>query len=181
MGARGPAPKQENRQRSAPPAGAAGLVLASSGSGELSDIPPCPKSPGSRKVLAFCDEAWTAFWTSPLASLVLASDMPALRRLWLLYEERERAHRAYAAERSTTGSMEQLVVNPFAREIQSLDARIEKLEAQFGLTPASRMRLGISVGEAKRSLDSVAAAAMAEEPDDVEWPDEDEDPRVLAG
>jgi hypothetical protein len=151
-----------------------GLVVVGEGD---RPIPPLPK-PASGRLLQVTKNAWVEFWSSQISTIVDArSDAPALRRLFLLYDERERALRAYQAERMTEGSMGQMVVNPFAKEVASLDARIVVLEDRFGLTPHARLKLGVTFGDAARSLSDMnrtLADALADE-DDF-----DDDPRFPA-
>ena len=117
-------------------------------------------------------DAWAVFWGSELAArLVLPTDRPAVRRLFTLYDERARALSAYRAERLTTGSTGQLVLSPMAKMIQVCDGEIRQLEDRFGLTPLSRLRLGVTLGEAARSLEELNRS-LADDPD------EDVDPRL---
>jgi hypothetical protein len=65
------------------------------------DTPAVPNAPAG--LLASVRRAWVEFWASPLAQVVVpATDMPALTRLWRLYDERERAYRAGRAERTAS-------------------------------------------------------------------------------
>lgn len=93
---------------------------------------------------------WAEFWSSQVALAVEVSDRPALLRLFSLYDERERAMRGYRARRTVNGSQGQPRVNPLAQVVATFDAEIRQLEIQFGMTPASRARLGISVHEVSR-------------------------------
>ena len=43
-------------------------------------------------------EFWDAFWASPLAALVAPTQLPALRRLFMMYDELEKAREAIHAE-----------------------------------------------------------------------------------
>ena len=143
--------------------------------------PPCPPPPhpsNRQRLLAVTVEAWEAFWSDPLLSnLVKPADGPALARLFRLYDERERMEREYRRARMSTGSTGQLVVNPAAKELASLDGRIDKLEAAFGITPKARLALGISMGAAARSIEDINR--MFDE-DEVADDAHDEDPRLRA-
>ena len=44
------------------------------------------------------------------------------------------------------------MINPLSNYIAVVEGKIERIEEKFGLTPLDRMRLGISFGEAHRSL-----------------------------
>jgi P27 family predicted phage terminase small subunit len=96
--------------------------------------------------------------------MLSAADLPALRRLFLLRDERERAHRKLKSERDTVrGSKGQPVAHPLVARVGALDVEIRHLETLFGLTPAARARLGLALGEAEKSrLDALHAALDAE-------------------
>ena len=113
--------------------------------------PPPPMPPG--RYLAATKALWERFWTSPVAQLVdCESDWPRLAR-WVSYvDEWVRAMRQFRRERLVLGSTGQMVINPMATYALRLEHEIAKIEEKFGLTPLDRTRLGISFGEAHRSL-----------------------------
>src|SRR6266545_414479 len=84
---------------------------------------------------------WEDLWASPLAALVEGTDLPALERLFLLYDERERCWKAYRKARLVKGSQGQPVMSPLARQVALLDVEIRHLEDRFGLSPRARLRL----------------------------------------
>lgn len=92
-------------------------------------------------------EAWAELWSSPLAGHYRPTDMPALRRLFELRHRQIVAQLAFDAEPTTLGSMGQEVMSPWAAEMHRLEGEIEKLEDRFGLTPMSRLRLGVTYEE----------------------------------
>jgi hypothetical protein len=49
------------------------------------------------------------------------------------------------------------------RQMLSLDVEIRQLEDRFGLTPRARLQLGITYGEAKKSLEELNAELQADE------------------
>lgn len=138
-------------------------------------VPPCPKLNG-RPMLVCTQRAWASFWSSDVAGLVLDADRPALDRLFGMYDMRERMQRTGLAEPFSAGSTGQLVVHPALKEVASLDARIQTLEDRFGITPAARLKLGIVLGAAAKSLEDLNASFTS---DDAEGDDE-EDPRLRA-
>lgn len=86
---------------------------------------------------------WQSFWTSPLAAALLpVTDEPAVRRLFGLRHERERMMRGWT--------------NPLYAQLASFDSEIRQLEDRIGLTPQVRLKLGISLGDAVRSLSEIA-------------------------
>ena len=77
------APADRRQRTNTPAAGPLTLVPSD-------QAPDAPKPPRGT-LLATTKDAWVAFWESEVAGLVSPkSDMPALRRLFLLYDERER-------------------------------------------------------------------------------------------
>ena len=148
MSSRGPTPKLPERRQRANRRGL-GLVVA-----PLPAPQPLPEPP--RGLLKPVRDQWAAFWRSPVAAAIdRDSDLAAIRRLWTLYDERERAYRGYRKCRIVAGSTGQPVANPLARVMATLDGEIRNLEDRFGLTPMSRLRLGLTLGEARRSLDEL--------------------------
>lgn len=117
---------------------------------------------------------WTEFFSSPVASLIIDADMPALRRLFDYRDEHARALRAYKAKRVVKGSMGQDRVSTFADQIARLEKLMAPLEDRFGLSPMSRLKLQVQFADAASSLDRVNAALEGDEEDD----NGEEDPRV---
>ncbi len=130
------------------------------------------KSPvAPARLLKSTRSQWESFWVSPMASAVnVASDRPALDRLFTLYDERERAYRGYRKQRVVVGSMGQPVLNPLGKLLQTYDAEIRQLEDRFGMSPKARLNLGATVASTARSLDDLNRR--------LEHDDED-DPRVI--
>lgn len=137
--------------------------------------PACPKANG-KPMLAVTQTAWTNFWRTEVAGLVVDADRPALDRLFGMYDLRERMMRAYLADPFSRGSTKQLVVHPASREVASLDGRIQSLEDRFGITPAARLKLGIVLGAAAKSLEAMNDAFSDDDEDDIEV---DDDPRKV--
>lgn len=115
-------------------------------------------------------DRWATFWQSKAASLVMDADMPALERLFQLLDERERCQKSANGGRLVEGSQGQPVLNPLYKHLAVIDAEIRQLEDRFGLTPMARLKLGVTFGEAHRSL----ADLNAEVEDDG---GDDDDPR----
>lgn len=106
-----------------------------------------------------------------MSGLVEDADLPAIRRLFTLLDERERSYRAFRRNRFVQGSKRQPVLNPLARHMLSLDGEIRALEAVFGIGPLPRLRAGIAFGEASRSLADLNRSLDQEA-------GEDDDPRL---
>ena len=166
----------------------------------IKESPPAP--PGLLKATRL---EWEAFWADPLARMVKPSDISALERLFQFKDEQERCRRAVTRRppaprrradedneswgarlqeyadltrrtgRVVEGSQGQPVLNPLYRQISSLEKDIRQLEDRFGMTLASRLKLGITFADAAKSLEEInrrADADVDEEPDD--------DPRLAA-
>jgi P27 family predicted phage terminase small subunit len=121
---------------------------------------PTPEPPTG--LLAASVTAWARLWHSELAAHYLDTDMPAIERLWGLYDERARAIKVATKGRIVEGSKAQPVLNPLLPYVASLDSEIRALEDRFGLTPKARLALGIQLGEAHRSLADLNRAFMEE-------------------
>jgi P27 family predicted phage terminase small subunit len=122
-------------------------------------------------------ERWVSFWRSPLASQVEPSDEGAFRRLFWIYDELDRLRQAIEETgRVVEGSQGQPRPNPLYKQVESFQAEARQMEDRFGLSPLSRLRLGITFADAQASLDGLnarLAAKMAEGDDDL-WADFDE-------
>jgi P27 family predicted phage terminase small subunit len=130
-----------------------------------------PRSPSG--LLAQTRQAWTAYWNSDVARVADEVDLPAIRRLFTLYDEHQRALNAVrkSGERIVTGSRGQLRMNPIFGHLSRLEVAIGHLEGQFGLTPASRARLGLVLGRMRMTaaeLNAMTERAAREEPMDEE-------------
>jgi P27 family predicted phage terminase small subunit len=124
------------------------LVALAGGRGEPPAVP--------AGLLKAVRDSWPRFWASELAQLVKPeTDLPALERLWSLYDERARALHGYRRARVVAGSMGQPTLNPLFAALKALDTEIRALEDRFGLTPMARLRLGVALGEAARSLEDL--------------------------
>ena len=123
-----------------------------------------------RELLQVTRRLWENYWTSPLiAAVEPATDLPAIQRMFTLYDERERAYRAYRKERLVKGSQGQMVINPLAKQMTAMDSEIRQLEDRLGLTPKSRAQLGITFGAVQRTIEDLNRDTEAD------W---DDDPRL---
>ena len=107
---------------------------------------------------------WNDFWTSDLSSAIdIKSDLPVIQRLASLMDERERIYKQAKKERLVTGSQGQVVLNPLYHALLKIDAEIRNLEDRIGLNPKARVQLGISIGQAKKTLDDLNSELELEE------------------
>lgn len=141
------------------------------------DAPPvCPAKLAGVAPLAETVQAWDRLWRSNVVSVVdLASDMEAVVRWVSLLDERERAFRAFRRKRVVEGSQGQPTLNPLWKVVSSCDSELRALEDRIGLSPKARLQLGITYGEAVKSLDELNDM-FDEEGDD----DDNADPRLAA-
>ena len=121
-----------------------GNVVALSPTQQLANYP--MPDPGWLPEVA---EAWHEFHSSALANpkVFKPTDLPALRRLFTYRDRLLHATQQFDDDPTVTGSMQQVVLSPWAAEVHRLEAEIQKLEDRFGLTPLARLRLGVSFEE----------------------------------
>ena len=107
-----------------------------------------------RGLLKVTKDEWIVFHNSPQARLLVPADLPALTRLFRLRDDRERARRGLRGEGIVRDGARpgSLVIHPLARYLRNLDADILALEGHFGLTPRSRLQLGIALVHARDGL-----------------------------
>lgn len=137
----------DRRQRANRPSEKRAEVLSIVAAVAESDEPPRP-----RGLLKVSRTWWSMFWASPLSKAVEPTDVPALERLVTLRDQRERALRVVRRVPFVKGSTGQDRLNPLYDVIKSADAEIRQLEDRFGMSPKSRMALGLAVGQAGRQL-----------------------------
>ncbi len=115
-----------------------------------------PKLKG--RYLKITKEWWEDFWNSDLATAIdHKSDQSAVYRLATLIDERERVYKQAKKDRLVVGSQGQVVLNPLYSAMLKLDAEIRQLEDRIGMNPKARVSLGISIGQAKKSLSDLNA------------------------
>lgn len=129
--------------------------------GHASEVPLPPKG-----ITRTARESWKAFWRSDVAALVnLDADLTALRRWVECLSEREHVCAELAKKPVVEGSMGQDVLNPLASYMQKLTAEIARYEDRFGMTPKSRMQLGVTF---KQYRDAVAGDGDGDDGEEIE-------------
>ncbi|MGI9043503.1 MAG: P27 family phage terminase small subunit [Gemmatimonadaceae bacterium] len=114
----------------------------------LPSVPPAPVG-----LLKATEAKWEAYWLSPVSSAAdPVTDRPALERLFQCYDEHQRVGQAFRKQRTVDSRDGGERVNPLLSYLRYLSLEITKLEDRFGLTPRSRLALGVTLGQAKRSL-----------------------------
>lgn len=137
-------------------------------------VPALPKE--LRRPLASTVERWNEYWQSPVAQIAMQSggvDLGGLYRWITSVDEWTRAMRTFRMKRIVEGSMGQPTLNPLATYIASREAAIKAAEDAYGLTPMSRLKLGIAVGQAKLTAEELnraleLAPKVAAETDDAD-------------
>lgn len=147
MAGRGPTPKNSaaRQRRNAPRA----LELVA----QAANVTPIKAPPPPDGLLANTVQRWDAFWTSSVAALVdRTSDMPALERLFELYDDCARFRAAIRKDPMVVGSQGQMVRNPFVKDLKDTQAEVRQLEDRFGLSPRARLGLNLTLGNAAKTL-----------------------------
>ena len=109
-------------------------------------------------------EEWRIYWTSDVAQAADEVDVPMVSRLWSYRDEWLRLKLAYSLlpeeDRVVAGSRnaDALRIHPFADRMTKLESEISKLEDKLGLSPISRARLGIEIGQSKLTWHQLAKA-----------------------
>lgn len=125
-------------------------------------IPEPPKG-----LLKVARERWEAYWRSPVAQAVdLGADLHRLTRWISAVDEWHRVSKALRRQRVVPGSMGQPVLNPLAGYLATIEATIAKAEAEFGMTPMARLKLGIAIGQARLTAADLNKALEAHDDDD---------------
>lgn len=164
MGLRGPPPKPDDRRQRRNKRTA--LTVVRSLNPRAVPVPEIPD-----RLLASTRAIWTKYWKTPISRIVEASDEPAVVRLFRIYDERERAYRSLRKRRLIMGSQGQEVLNPLAKYVAQCDAEARALEDRFGLSAKARLQLGITFGEAQKTLEGLNR--------DLDDDGEDRDPRLV--
>jgi P27 family predicted phage terminase small subunit len=134
--------------------------------------------PAPPKVSKALREDWNALWRSELAAhWNQDSDLIAMKRLFGLYQRLHKYEKEAGAKPLVHGSTGQLKVHPLLKAADTIRSQILALEDRFGLTPMSRLKLGIALGEATASLDEMNRR-LADDEEDAET--DDFDPRITA-
>ncbi len=135
------------------------------------EIPPAPHPGGGKKLLAVTVRSWERLWESDVSTIITEPDLEGLGRLFQLYDLRRRLHHVVLAAPMVEGSKGQVRTNPALGDLLKIDYAIGQLEAAFGLTPAARLKLGLTIGKIAKTLESINADFDGAPPDD--------DPRVI--
>jgi P27 family predicted phage terminase small subunit len=133
-----------------------------------------PKPPDG--MLAKTRDRWKVYWLSEIARATREAHIPIVERLFMRYDERERAYRSVRKQgRVTKGSMGQLVPHPLLKYIDACDSEIRQLEDRLGLSPRGMAQLGSTFASAEKNLNDLNRSLEEDEDDNNV---SDADPRV---
>lgn len=129
-------------------------------------VPP-PTAP--KALLPETKRYWRMLWQSRVASAWdRESDLVAVTRYIKLLDRWLRFDALVTQAPLVRGSKDQLRANPLSLRMDAIEGQVRGLEEQLGLTPAARLRLGISLVEAQTVVDRYLADS-----------EEREDPRAM--
>ncbi len=110
---------------------------------------PCPEG-----VVAKAKEAWEQLWRSPLRRAYEDSDLPALHRwLWWYDQWLRTAEQISQTGPTRRGARGDVVLRSSTRYLRLCEAALQSLEEALGMTPLSRMRLGISYSDGPSAVE----------------------------
>lgn len=159
MGSRGPQPKPagKRQRRNHQPE----LSVVS-----VHEVPKPPK-----RLLKVTRERWVVYWESDIAKVAQPAHIPIIERLFIRYDERERAYRLVRKHgRLCKGSQGQDVQHPMLKYIDDCDKAILALEDRLGLSPRGMLQLGTTFADVLRSFEDRNRS--------LETDDDDKDPRL---
>lgn len=132
-------------------------------------VPPVPSNLSDKS-----KQAWVKLWSSPIARVLVPElDGDTIEILLRLRDERDTEFRMGKRQRIVMGSQGQPVINPALANAVQIQKEIRTIEASLGLNPNARLKLGILLGEASRSINDVNEAFEDGEIGDVDLDDDD--------
>jgi phage terminase small subunit len=122
-----------------------------------------PKAPS--ELLEVTVDRWNEFWKTDLAKTMRVENLPMIERLFMRYDERERAVRVIRKDgRLTLGSQGQLVLHPLLKHINDCESAIVRDEDRLGISPNRRVGTGSAGGAGvPGSLDDLNARLNGDE------------------
>lgn len=110
-------------------------------------------------------DAWRGLWCSPVAQLLdPVSDRPAVERLFRLYLVGERLDERLAAV--AAGEVDDVSLEQAAAARVRVASECRLLEGQLGLSPRSRLALGLALLAGRRGGGGADLDALADEVND---------------
>lgn len=162
-------PDSERQRRNKP--GTADIRLVDDAAFAIKPLP----AKGANAFLKSTRDWWDDFWRQRELLLGLGTiDVHVVRRLAEVMDLRERARRSVKRSPLVEGSQGQPVENPLAKAMSRYDAEIRAIEDRLGLSPKARLSIGITFGQAKRSIEDLLRPTQIDQEDNGD--DEDEAP-----
>jgi P27 family predicted phage terminase small subunit len=110
-------------------------------------------------------KAWDEFWRSEVSAAVdFSADRSDLEHWAQCIDERARIWPIIRKAPLVKGSHGQLMLNPLTRRARDLSDEIQRLSDRFGMNPAARFRLQLTVSEAGKSANELLRM-LSEAPD----------------
>ena len=114
---------------------------------------PAPPPPPPGGLLPGTRTCWRRLWRSNVATAWNRdTDLVAITRYILNLDKWVRYEELVARMPMVKVAKGQLRANPLASRMDALEGQLRFTEEQYGLTPASRLRLGLEIVEHRRSL-----------------------------
>lgn len=109
--------------------------------------PPVPTPP--KDLLPYSKKLWHDYWANSevVRAIDPISDRHIVRRWIMAVDEYERLQPDMAKNPTGYGNQGQTILNPIAGYLTRLRAEILHCESELGLTPMSRLRLGIAASD----------------------------------
>jgi len=118
------------------------------------------------KLCKAAKDAWNAYWTDIVSGSVREADAPLVLR-WIQNLNRYNVLIAQAdADPIVAGSTGQKRANPIYDLALKLESSIKVDEQQLGIGPLNRLKLGMAIGEASRSLADLETEGSENDEDD---------------
>jgi hypothetical protein len=111
-------------------------------------------------------DAWTGFWSDVVSGAMRPADTAVAARWAKNFDRYLRLIAQADREPMILGSQGQMRPNPLYRLAMLLEASIRVDEAQMGIGPLNRLRLGVALSESAKSLSQLNAEAEHAEQDD---------------
>ncbi len=112
-----------------------------------------------RGLLPITRGLWKSYWQSHVSRAAEVSTDQHLLYRWIeAIDEWQRVYSVFKKTRLVKGSTGQPTLNPLAAYLRQVEQTITYAEQQLGLTPSARARLGIVVGQAQLTAESLNRA-----------------------
>ena len=150
----GPTPKPKDQRHHRVKRPEIGIVPAERSIGSAEPRRMVPRPPAG--LLVRTRKVWHAYWSSQVSNAAdMQADTHRIERWIRWVDEFEKCMGVFVKTRLVKGSTGQPVLNPLAQHLQNVEQNIVRAEAELGLTPNARLRLGITYGQAMLTADAL--------------------------